>query len=102
MCIRSAIRDRLLERQLIKDLRIRGALDGLSQFEVNLIQQNRHLRALAWAGPSIPAAVAMALPALLQKRILRLETASADGSPAVDVWTTFGRAVADSLSAPRQ
>jgi hypothetical protein len=40
MCIRSAIRDRLLERQLIKDLRIRGALYGLSQFEVNLIQQN--------------------------------------------------------------
>lgn len=95
--LRTILRDRLRERQLLKDLRVTRLLESLSQFEVNLIRSNAHLNALGWTGPSLPAAVVMALPGLLEKQVLRLARIGAGDQPSVYTWTTFGRVVADIL-----
>jgi hypothetical protein len=95
--LRGAIADRLRERSLQRDLRLSRTVESLSQFEVNLIRANHHLEQLAWPGSSLPAAVVMALPALLEKQVLRLERVGTDSAPAVYAWTAFGRAVARRL-----
>jgi len=95
--IRAALADRIRERTLIKDLRVVAMREALSQFELNLITSNRHLPVLGWSGPSLPAAVAMALPRLLEKSVLRLAAPATQERPAVYTWTTFGRALVDSL-----
>ena len=99
--IRSAIADRLRERDLRKDLRVNQIVESLSQFEVNLIRTNAHLNVLGWKGPSLPAAVAMALPPILNKRILRLVRAGENDEPVVYAWTTLGRVVANILTVQR-
>jgi hypothetical protein len=95
--IRQALIDRLRERELVKDLRVAATREALSQFELNLIRANRHLSVFSWEGPSLPAAVAMALPSLLQKRVLRLVAPATGDRPDAYDWTTFGRVIADSL-----
>jgi hypothetical protein len=95
--VRQTLADRLKERELVKDLRLNATMESLSQFELNVIISNRTQPALCWSGPSLPAAVAMALPRLLDKRVLRLLTPATDGRPALYGWTTFGRALADAL-----
>lgn len=97
--IRRAIEDRLRERNLQMDLRVTQIMESLSQFEINLISQNAHLELLAWEGASLPAAVAMALPSILQKRILRLTKLGTANHPHIYAWTTFGRVVANILKA---
>ena len=97
--IHSALADRVRERDLMNDLRFTATLESLAQFEINLIRQNAHLDVLAWKGPSYPPAVAMALPRILDKRILRLVKPAAGDHPDVYTWTTFGRAIADHLKA---
>ena len=42
LLIRAAIRDRLAEREMSNDLRVAITLEGLSQFEVNLVRSNSH------------------------------------------------------------
>src|SRR5262245_20399384 len=93
--IHGALMDRLRERDLLKDLRLTRTLDSLTQFEINLIRTNSHLPALGWEGESLPAAVAMALPELLKKQVLRLAQLRTDKAPDIYVWTTFGRVIAD-------
>lgn len=83
--IRNALTDRIRERNLQKDLRITQILESLSQFEINLIRQNAHIEFLGWEGPSYPAAVAMALPSILNKRILRLVKVGTEKHP--DAYT---------------
>jgi hypothetical protein len=100
--LREAIVDRLRERSLQRDLRLRRTLESLSQFEINLIRSNRHLERLGWNGPGLPAAVAMSLPALLEKQVLRLERVGTDTMPAIYTWTVFGREVAHALPAADQ
>lgn len=100
--IRSALNDRLAERNLQKDLRFTAALSGLAQFEINLIRQNAHIPVLGWEGPSYPPAVAMALPRVLEKGILRLVKPASGGKPDLYAWTTFGRAIADHLVAANE
>jgi len=95
--IRAAIRDRLAERDLLKDLRVNAILESLSQFEVNVIRSNAHLARLGWTGPSLPAAVAIALPRLLEMRVLRLANPQTASEPAIYEWTTLGRVVANRL-----
>jgi len=95
--IRRALEDRLRERNLLKDLRVTQILESLSQFEINLIRQNAHLEALGWKGPSYSPAVAIALPLILQKRILRLVKPRTAEHPDVYTWTTLGRVVANFL-----
>jgi hypothetical protein len=95
--VRSTLVDRMRERDLTKDLRFKATFESLTQFEINLVRQNAHLNVLGWKGPSYPAAVAMALPRILDKGILRLIKPAAGGQPDVYTWTTFGRAVADHL-----
>jgi hypothetical protein len=92
--LREAIEDRLRERSLQRDLRLKRTLESLSQFELNVIRANRHRDRLGWAGPSLPAAVALALPQLLEKRVLRLERVGTETAPAIYTWTAFGRALA--------
>lgn len=95
--IRSLLNDRLAERALQADLRVQGTLESLSQFELNVIRQNRHLQVLSWSGSSLPAAVAMALPGLLQRRILRLALPLDPSGIARYEWTTFGRVIVELL-----
>lgn len=97
--IRRAIEDRLRERNLQMDLRVTQIMESLSQFEINLISQNAHLELLGWEGNSLPAAVVMALPSILQKRILRLVKLGTANHPHIYAWTTFGRVVANTLKA---
>lgn len=97
--IRRALEDRLQERDLIKDIRFASTLESLAQFEINLIRRNAHLQALGWEGPSYPPAVAIALPRILDKGILRLVKPADGDRPDIYTWTTFGRAIADHLSA---
>ena len=97
--VRRALDDRLRERDLLKDLRVKQILESLSQFEIGLIRQNSHLEVLGWDGPSYPAGVAMALPSLLQKRILRLFKLGTAEHPDAYSWTTLGRIVSQFLSA---
>jgi hypothetical protein len=98
--IQAALMDRFRERDLLKDLRLARTLESLTQFEINLIRTNSHLNALGWQGESLPAAVAMALPELLKKQVLRLAQLRTDRSPDIYVWTTFGRVIADRLKPP--
>jgi hypothetical protein len=95
--LRRVISDRLKERNLIKDLRVHAILESLSQFELNLIKSNAHLDVLAWKGPSLPAAVAMSLPTLLEKKVLRLLKPRTADHPDVYAWTTLGKVVAGLL-----
>jgi hypothetical protein len=95
--IRRALLDRLRERNLLKDLRVTQILESLSQFEINIIRQNAHLEFLAWKGPSYPAAVGIALPTILQKRILRLVKLENGENPNIYTWTTLGRVIANFL-----
>jgi hypothetical protein len=98
--IRKALADRFKERELFKDLRVEATCDALSPFEINLIRGNRHMKEFGWdANGSLPAAVAMALPHLLRKRILRLVAAGQPKTktPHRYAWSTFGRVIADSL-----
>lgn len=95
--IKRTLLDRLRERDLLKDLRLARTLESLTQFEINLIRANSGHKALGWQGESLPAAVAMALPDLLRKQVLRLAQLRTGGSPDIYVWTTFGRIVADRL-----
>jgi hypothetical protein len=97
--IRAALQDRLAERNLQKDLRFTATLNGLAQFEINLIRQNAHMPVLGWEGPSYPPAVGIALPRVLEKGILRLVKPASGGKPDLYAWTTFGRAIADYLVA---
>jgi hypothetical protein len=97
--IRSALKDRLSERDLAKDIRFTATLESLAQFEINLIRQNAHLPVLRWEGPSYPPAVGIALPRVLDKGILRLVKPASGGRPDIYTWTTFGRAIADRLVA---
>lgn len=97
--IRLALQDRLAERNLQKDLRFTATLDGLAQFEINLIRQNAHLPVLSWDGPSYPPAVGIALPRVLDKGILRLLRPASGGTSDLYIWTTFGRVIADHLVA---
>jgi len=93
--IQAVLQDRLRERELIKDLRFASTMESLAQLEINIIRQNAHLSFLGWKGPSYPAAVGIALPRILDKRILRLVRPGNGDNPDVYTWTAFGRAVAD-------
>jgi hypothetical protein len=95
--IRETLTDRLKERALVKDMRLIATIESLSQFELNLIVSNRARPVLAWTGSSLPAAVAMALPRLLDKKVLRLQAPAMEDRPASYIWTTFGRALADAI-----
>jgi hypothetical protein len=97
--IHAALKDRFMERDLEKDLRFTATLESLAQFEINLIRQNAHLPNLGWEGSSYPPAVGIALPRILEKRILRLVKLASGGQPDTYTWTTFGRAIADRLVA---
>jgi hypothetical protein len=68
--IRKVLADRLQERGLIKDMRVTATRDALSQFELNIIRAHRHLQFFCWEGVGLPAVVAIALPQLLEKRVL--------------------------------
>lgn len=92
--IRHSLIDRLMERDLAKDLRVTQVLESLSQFEINLLRSNAQVDLLAWPGSSLPAAVAMALPRLLDKRVLRLAKLAANDQPDIYAWTTLGRVIA--------
>ena len=95
--IRTGIADRLRERDLLRDLRTTALLESLSQFEINVIRSNAHMNSLGWKCSSLPAAVAMALPSLLEKRILRLAQIASNENPDLYVWTTLGRVVVNFL-----
>ncbi len=95
--IRRALEDRLRERNLLKDLRVTQILESLGPFEINLIRQHAHLANLGWKGPSYPPAVAISLPSILEKCILRLVKLQTGEHPDVYTWTTLGRIVADRL-----
>lgn len=95
--IRTALEDRLRDRDMTKDLRFAATIESLAQFEINLVRQNAHLSVLGWEGPSYPPAVAIALPRILEKKILRLVKPAQGGRPDTYTWTTFGRAIADHL-----
>jgi hypothetical protein len=98
--IQNTLMDRLRERDMVKDMRLQRTMESLSQFEVNLIASNAHLTSLGWeTGGSLPAAVAMALPELLKKQILRLGQLRTATTPDIYVWTTFGKVIADRLQA---
>jgi hypothetical protein len=98
---RHALQDRLKERSLLKDLRVQQILESLSQFEINLIRQNAHLEYLGWKGPSYPPAVGIALPMILQKRILRLVKLGDGEHPDAYTWTTLGKEVSQLLADAR-
>lgn len=94
------IADRLRERQVQRDLRFTRTLESLTPFEIDLIRTNRHRDRLGWNGPGLPGSVAMCLPTLLEKRVLRLELDGHNTIPAIYTWTAFGRAIADALTSP--
>jgi hypothetical protein len=98
--VRRALADRFAERDLAKDLRVAATLEALSKFEVNVIRSNAHLQTFGWSGGSLPAAVAMALPELLRKRVLRLVPATVGAGTVAYTWTGLGRVVADQLTPP--
>lgn len=95
--IRSLLLDRLRERELLMDLRLRKTLESLSQFEISTIIANSHHERLTWGGDSLPSAVAMAMPDLLQKQVVRLSHVRTRTTPDIYVWTQFGRVIADKL-----
>jgi hypothetical protein len=96
--IRAGLNDRWRERQLVKDFRVARTLETLSPFEINVILTNAHLKAFGWPAGSLPAAVAMALPTLLEKRVVRLLKHGGTGGQHVYGWTTFGSVIAGMLS----
>lgn len=95
--IRAALEDRLQERKLVKDFRIAAARESLSTMELNLVLWARQYGEFWWAGDSLPAAAAVALPTLLQKRVFRMSQVGGNGEPHKYAWTKFGRAIAESL-----
>ena len=72
-------------------------LQALSVFEISLIRTNRGQETLGWLGPGLPAAVATALPALLEKQVLRLKRVGSDKIPSLYAWTPIGLEVAKAL-----
>jgi hypothetical protein len=99
--IRELLQDRWRERDLTRDLRVTATLEALSQFEVNVIATNAHLTVFSWTGSSLPPAVALALPTLLERRILRLVKPGTGAAANAYTWTTFGRAIADLVGGTR-
>ena len=95
--IQAVLTDRLQERDLLKDLRLARTLESLSQLEVHWIRRNARLPSLAWAGETVPRDVALVLPDLLKKQVLRLCQLRTGTIPDLYVWTTFGRVIADKL-----
>ncbi len=95
--IRASIADRIGERNLIKDLRVSKTLASLSPFEVNIIKQNRGKYTLVWKSDGgLPPAVAMGVPLLLDKQVLR----RADPGPNAEwvyEYTGLGRIVAEQM-----
>jgi len=92
--IRAAIADRLRERQLVRDYRVTALADSLGQQELNIVRAVHGAEVFSWPGGSLPAAVAMGLPRLLEKRIVRLAAAASGSAPDTYTWTPLGRAVA--------
>lgn len=75
---------------------------SLSIFELNIIRQNANAKTLGWPGSSLPPAVAMGLPKLIEKRILRLVKLPKEEKPGLYTWTIFGRTIADILKKNQQ
>ena len=95
--IRAVLADRLVERDLNKDLRVTRAMESLSPFELNIIRQNPGKDHLAWKGGGLSPAVSMGLPGLLEKRILRRVDSKNEEYPHTYTYTTFGKIVAEKL-----
>lgn len=93
--IQKGIIDRLRERDLLRDIRLTKTIESLTPFEINVIRTNAHLNVLGWSGDSLPAAVAMALPELLRKQVLRLHSIRTETVPDAYTWTTLGRVIAN-------
>ena len=96
--VRALLRDRLRERELLKDARAAATLEALAPFEVNIIKSNAEKPVLCWKSGSLPSAVALGLPGLLEKKVLRRVDPESDAYPHCYAWTTFGRAIADKLT----
>ncbi|MGH8677434.1 MAG: hypothetical protein ACREUQ_03670, partial [Burkholderiales bacterium] len=97
--IRLAISDRLHERKLLHDLRVTALTDSMGQQELNIIRACRAMDTFSWPGVSLPAAVAMGLPRLLEKRVVRLAKPATATSPDIYTWTPLGRAVVNVVAA---
>ena len=93
--MRKIISDRLKERNLVKDLRFKRTVESLGQFELNLVRSSAHLNVLGWEGPSYPAAIATALPRVVESGILRLAYFANEKRPDLYEWTIFGREIAN-------
>lgn len=95
--LRAAIEDRLKERNLQMDMRLSRIRDSLMSSEVGIMISHRKYEKFWWNGTSLPAGVAMGLPRLLDKGVVRLVEPPTGERSAVYTWTTFGRVVAESF-----